>query len=100
MQFINTIFLLLGILGLGIIIHIITREYYKNYECPVKVIKEPSNNKTEVEGNQNLKKVFGSMFQSPSPWFGSFNIYNENFRSLFDDRKIGDDRPSYITGNI
>jgi hypothetical protein len=98
MQFINTIFLLLGILGLGIIIFILTREYYKKYECPVKVINEPSIKENTSE--QNLKKVFGTMFQSPSPWFGSFNIYNENFRSLFDDRKIGTDSISYISGTI
>ncbi len=98
MQFINTIFLLIGIIGLGIIIHIITKEYYKKYECPVQVVKEPQ--EIETKPVQNLKKVFGTMFQSPSPWFGSFNIYNENFRALVDDRKIGSDSISYINSSV
>ena len=99
MHFINTILILIGIIGLGIVIHIITKEYYKKYECPVKVVKEPKE-QSNIPKEQNLKKVFGSMFQNPSPWFGSFNIYNETFRALVDDRKIGNDSISYISGNV
>lgn len=99
MHFINILLILIGIIGLGIIIHIFTREYYKKYECPIKVVKEPSETNKNVK-EQNLKKVFGSMFQNPSPWFGSFNIYNENFRALVEDRKIGNDNISFISGDI
>jgi hypothetical protein len=99
MRFLNTIFVIIGIIGLGIVIYILTRDYYKNFECPVNVKKELIGKKEE--GNeQSLKKIFNNMFQNPSPWFGSFNIYNDNFRSLTDERIIGNKNQSYINGNI
>jgi hypothetical protein len=92
MRFINTILVFIGIFGLGLVIYILTREYYTKNNKPiiiekpiVKDIKKVEN----IENSQKLKNLFGNMFQNPSPWFGSFNIYNENFRSLTDMKIVG-----------
>jgi hypothetical protein len=89
MRFINTILVLVGIFGLGLVIYILTREYYKKNDKPIIIEKPIIEDKRKFEKEQRLKNLFGDMFQNPSPWFGSFNIYNQNFRSLTDMKVVG-----------
>jgi hypothetical protein len=87
MHFINTILVLVGIFGLGLVIYILTREYYKKFDKPI-IIEKPIDT-AQNQKEQRIKTLFGGMFQNPSPWFGSFNIYNQYFRSLTDKEIIG-----------
>ena len=74
---ITTVLFLLFIIGMTFVIIEIVRSYHK---CPEqKTIYKfiPRTFKEEQENPADIFSIFDSMFSQPSPWVGTFNIYDE-----------------------